>query len=231
MMPCMKCFPQLWWAAKEDGRHCGKRRGTATLQSETFRWICWCPAPFHWNLDKSFTYHITSACHWAIEESKRTRSLLHSAVEKSAARDPWTRRRTQIKFRIFAWHVTSFLFHSLEHLKSLKDLNLCRIAAPNVTLLLFSTIVRLEDLTDLNLNYSSLKNLPENIGDLAHLNKLNIGGSYITSLPTSIRRLKNLTHLDISITRQLLSLPNKICDLVSLKKLNLQSSYIILLPS
>jgi len=93
------------------------------------------------------------------------------------------------------------------------------------------SIGRLEDLQYLDLSATEkLVNLPEEIGDLANLNKLDLQRSGITSLPPSIGRLKNLQVLNLSSAKELVNLPEEIGNLTSLCSLSLYGSNITSLP-
>lgn len=76
-----------------------------------------------------------------------------------------------------------------------------------------------------------MRELPEEIGDLASLNILTLNFSYMTSLPPFVGKLQNLTVLDLEVTKKFSTPPEEIGDLVSLKVLNLNMSMIRSFPS
>ena len=83
----------------------------------------------------------------------------------------------------------------------------------------------------LDLYYTrELQGLPDEIGNLANLNKLDLNESSISSLPGSIGQLQNLEELDLSSTIELQGLPDEIGNLANLNQLNLSGSNISSLP-
>lgn len=91
------------------------------------------------------------------------------------------------------------------------------------------SIGQLKNLRELHLS-RTLKELPEEIGDLTSLTKLNGSmSSKILLLPKSIGRLRNLQDLYLSWT--FLKLPEEIGDLTSLKILNLRYNNTAVLPT
>lgn len=90
---------------------------------------------------------------------------------------------------------------SEKHSKSLRWLNLRGCSR----LTKYSVVS--EELKYLNLDYTTIKELPDNLNLLPKLNKLSLRGSNIETLPGSIQYLFLLRALDVSNCRRLRSLP------------------------
>jgi leucine-rich repeat protein SHOC2 len=71
--------------------------------------------------------------------------------------------------------------------------------------------------------------LPENIGNLFHLNSLDLSNNQLTNLPESIGKLDKLPYLNLS-SNQLTSLPESIGNLFRLKWLSIQNNKLDSLP-
>lgn len=78
----------------------------------------------------------------------------------------------------------------------------------------------------LDLSFTSLREVPKSIGNLAELCHLDLSGSKISTLPIELGNLAKLRHLDLQRNRYLKSIPNTaISGLSQLRVLNLYYSF------
>lgn len=110
-------------------------------------------------------------------------------------------------------------------------LRVTEIRVPSTVKDLPQSMGDLKCLVDLNLsNTYQLSNLPEGVFELFGLRTLVLQRSAIASLSSSIGKLQNLKELDLSFTKKLTSLPETIGELTGLTKLELRNSAITALP-
>ncbi|CAN6696417.1 unnamed protein product [Malus baccata var. baccata] len=91
---------------------------------------------------------------------------------------------------------------------------------PSLSCIDASLVLQLKCLRTLNLIGSSMKELPEEIGQLVHLRHLDLSGNiYLKKLPDSICSLYNLYTLVICFCHSLLKLPRNMSKLINLRHL------------
>lgn len=128
---------------------------------------------------------------------------------------------------------------SLEKLKSLKELELCRV--PPVLSMLTSLqcltklsichfliryvppeIGHLKKLVELDLSFNKLKCLPDDIAELNALKTLRVANNELVDLPVGISSLRRLENLDLSNNRLTSLVQLRLASMQSLQCLNLQ---------
>mgnify|MGYP001796531302 CR=1 FL=1 len=120
-------------------------------------------------------------------------------------------------------------------LKNLKTLNLNYLPRKDKNSYLYTVLQedegeRVVTLFLVDDSKKPLRKLPQEIGQLTHLEKLLCAGNQLTVLPKEIGQLKKLKNLDCS-NNQLTRIPKEIGQLVSLKKLNYAKNRLTALPT
>jgi internalin A len=90
-------------------------------------------------------------------------------------------------------------------------------------------IGQLSNLTSLDLRSNQLEKLPDSIGQLTNLTSLNLSSNQLCQLPDAIGQLINLNYLSLR-SNQLTSLPESIGQLIRLEILDLSNNNLTALP-